>query len=413
MAGRLTALEVKNLTEGGRYGDGDGLWLQVRDADHRSWLFRYTVGRKARQMGLGPLPDVSLAEARERAAQARHIIRDGGDPIEQRREQRSIRATKAGGATFRAASEKYIAAHESAWRSPVHRAQWRNTLESEAFPKIGDLPVNAIDTAAVTRVLEPIWHQKTETASRLRARIEAVLDYAATMRWRSGENPARWRGHLSNIFESRRRLARAFHSEAVSQHHAALPWQEIASFLGDLRQQSGVAARALEFTILTACRTGETFGARWAEMDMDAAVWVIPAQRTKAGRTQRIPLTEAALASVSVVEALREGPESLVFPGAVAGKQLSATAMRKVLARMNRGELTVHGFRSTFRDWAAEATNHPREVAEAALAHALRDRTEAAYQRGDLMEKRRRLMDDWAKFCARPAIPQAPTAPDC
>jgi integrase len=418
MAGRLTAQKVKNLTSPGRYGDGDGLWLQVRDAKRRSWLFRYSSAGKARQMGLGALPDVSLAEARDRAAQARRVIRDGQDPIDQRRGQRRVRAAQTHSPTFRLACQKYIAAHEAGWRSPVHRAQWRNTLEANALPLIGDLPVNAIDTAAVTRVLEPIWHRKPETAARLRARIEAVLDYATAMRWRSEENPARWRGHLSNVFESRRRLARALHDTAIVKHHDALPWREIGNFLDTLRQQNGVAARALELTILTAARTGETLGATWSEIDIGSAIWVIPAHRTKAGRQHRIPLSDAAMAVLGIVALLGDDPDSPVFPGGVAGRPLAGTAMRKVLIRMKRNDMTVHGFRSTFRDWCAEATNYPREVAEQALAHAVSDRVEAAYRRGDLLQKRRTLMEAWADFCTtstvepvRPELPSAGSEP--
>jgi integrase len=403
--GKLNPLKVKNLTKPGRYGDGDGLWFQVRDATHRSWLYRYTVAGKARQMGLGAYPDVSLAEARERAARARRVRRDRGDPIEQRREQRRARATPALDRTFQAACERYIVAHEAGWRSAVYRSQWRNTLAADAYPVIGDLPIKAIETEHVTRVLEPIWHRKPVTAARLRARIEAVLDYATTMGWRSGDNPARWRGHLSNIFKSRRQLARALHDTAIVRHHKAIPWQEIGEFLADLGHQDGVAARALEFTILTAARTGETLGARWPEIDLTAAAWVVPAGRTKAGRTQRIPLSDAAVAVLRGVAALGSSPDSYVFPSGVARKPLSATAMRKVLRRMKRDGITVHGFRSTFRDWAAEVTSYPREVAEQALAHAVHDRTEAAYRRGDLFEKRRRLMADWSEFCSRPSAP--------
>jgi integrase len=278
-------------------------------------------------------------------------------------------------------------------------------LTADAFPLIGDVPVSSIETADITRVLEPIWYQKPETASRLRARIEAVLDYSATMRWRTGENPARWRGHLSNIFESRRRLARALHGAAILEHHAALPWSEVGGFVAELRGQDGVAARALEFTVLTAARTGETLGARWSEIDLNGSTWSIPANRTKGARGHRIPLASPAIAILQTMASIQAGPDSYVFPGGKTGQPLSGTAMRKVLGRMQRSDLTVHGFRSTFRDWAAEATNHPREVAEQALAHVLGDKVEAAYRRGDLFEKRRRLMDDWAKFCAMPARP--------
>jgi integrase len=310
-----------------------------------------------------------------------------------------------GGPTFRATSEKYIAAHQAGWRSAVYRQQWQNTLAQLVFPLVGDLPVNAIDTAAVTQVLEPIWHRTPETASRVRARMEAVLDFATTMRWRHGENPARWRGHLSNIFESRRRLARALHETAIVRHHRALPWQEIGAFLTDLREQGGIGRRALEFTMLTAARSGETLGATWSEIDFPTATWSIPPNRTKSARPHRVPLSEAAINILRDVAPLSRGPDSPIFPGTLRGKHLSGTSMRKVLRRMKRHDLSVHGFRSTFRDWCAEATNYPREVAEQALAHALADRVEAAYFRSDLFAKRRGLMHDWGRFCVTPATP--------
>ena len=418
MAGRLTAQKVKNLTSPGRYGDGDGLWLQVRDAKRRSWLFRYSsLGRPDRWVwgALRYLLSRSAPDGRHRrdasSEMARTLSINAGDNAELERRRHTAQRS-------RLACQKYIAAHEAGWRSPVHRAQWRNTLEANALPLIGDLPVNAIDTAAVTRVLEPIWHRKPETAARLRARIEAVLDYATAMRWRSEENPARWRGHLSNVFESRRRLARALHDTAIVKHHDALPWREIGNFLDTLRQQNGVAARALELTILTAARTGETLGATWSEIDIGSAIWVIPAHRTKAGRQHRIPLSDAAMAVLGIVALLGDDPDSPVFPGGVAGRPLAGTAMRKVLIRMKRNDMTVHGFRSTFRDWCAEATNYPREVAEQALAHAVSDRVEAAYRRGDLLQKRRTLMEAWADFCTtstvepvRPELPSAGSEP--
>jgi integrase len=403
MAGRkLTALKLKTLTKPGRYGDGGGLWLQVRGPQHRSWLFRYTASAKQRQMGLGPFPDVPLAEAREAAQRCRAAVRQGQDPIDLRRRAKLAARDAPRSPTFRAAAESYMTAHEAAWRNPRHRAQWRSSLTADVFPVIGDLPVSAIETANVIKTLEPIWHQKPETSSRLRARIEAVLDYAATMRWRAGENPARWKNHLSNIFESRRRLARALHGAAIVEHHSALPWPEIGVFVAELRRQRGVAPCALEFTILTAARTGETLGALWSEIDFGSATWAIPAARTKGGRAHRVPLSAVALGVLETMAKMRAGPDGYIFPGGKIGKPLAGTAMRKTLRRMKRPDLTVHGFRSTFRDWAAEATNHPREVAEQALAHAVGDKVEAAYRRGDLFEKRRRLMEDWAAFCDRP-----------
>jgi integrase len=292
-------------------------------------------------------------------------------------------------------AELYIAAHERGWRNPTHRAQWRATLNAYVHPTIGDLAVASIATDDVLRVLQPIWQAKPETASRVRGRIEAVLDYAAARGWRQGENPARWRGHLANLLPARAKVARVV-------HHAALPWQEIGAFMARLRQHRATAARALEFTVLTAARTGEVIGARWPEVGMDAAVWTVPAERMKGHRAHRVPLSAAALAVLRHMLPLRpaEG-DGFVFPGLRPGKPLSNMAMLKLLERMGHGDLTVHGFRSAFRDWCEEATHTPQAVAEAALAHAVADKVEAAYRRGDLFAKRAALMEEWAAFCAK------------
>jgi integrase len=310
--------------------------------------------------------------------------------------------------TFRAVTNAYLAAHEAGWRNPKHRAQWRATLKTYVFPHFGELPVADVNTGHVMAALEPIWREKAETASRLRGRIEAVLDYAAARGWRTGENPARWRGHIANLLPRRSKIARV-------EHHAALPWQDISAFLIDLRSRDGLGARALEFAILTAARTGEVLGARWSEINLDEAVWTVPAKRMKAGQEHRVPLSDAALAIVRALLPLRPADDAegkaFVFPGARRSRPLSGMAMLMLLRRMGRADLTAHGFRSTFRDWAAECTGYAREVAEAALAHTLRDKVEAAYRRGDLFEKRRRLMDDWAAFCARPAIEAGSVTP--
>ncbi len=390
--GKLTALKLRALTTAGRYGDGGGLWLQVRDAERRSWLFRYTSGGRQRQMGLGPFPDVSLAEAREAAGRCRAAVRQGADPIEQRRQARRAAAGAAGGATFRQVADRYLAVHETAWRNPKHRYQWRATLDL-ACSQIGGLPIAAVATADVLRVLEPIWSTKTETATRLRGRIESVLDFASARGWRTGPNPAQWRGHLAKLLPPPDKIHRV-------QHHAALPWRDMATFMAALRAAEGVAARALELTILTAARTSETINAQWSEFDLQDGTWTVPAERMKAGREHRVPLTDAALIVLQAVAPLGNATgDGLVFPGGRPGKPLSNMAMSMLLRRMGYAALTVHGFRSTFRDWAAEATNHPREVAEAALAHILADKVEAAYRRGDLFEKRRALMSDWAAWC--------------
>jgi len=416
-AAGLTALTVKSAKPG-RYGDGNGLYLLVREGGARWWLFRYHVNGKMREMGLGAAPSpasaekgavdretVTLADARERAKALREIVRAGGDPLAQRDADAKAASAAAQQAavkamTFRAVANAYLAAHEAGWRNPKHRAQWRATLDTYAMPHMGDLPVSDVMTGHVMAALEAIWTAKPETATRVRGRIEAVLDYAAARGWRSGENPARWRGHVANLLPARGRLARVV-------HHAALPWEDIAAFLTDLRGRPGMGARALEFTILCAARTNEALGARWGEIDLAEAVWTVPVERMKAGREHRVPLSGAALAILHALLPLRPADDdkgaAFLFPGAREGRPLSGMAMLMLLRRMERGDLTAHGFRSSFRDWAAERTSYAREVAEEALAHTLRDKTEAAYRRGDLFEKRRRLMDDWAAFCAKPA----------
>lgn len=392
MGGKLTALKVKGLTRPGRYGDGSGLWIQVRDPEHRSWLFRYTVNGRQRQMGLGPLPDVTLADAREAAGKCRAALREGIDPIERRRKDKADLRDAAGAMTFRQVADRYLAAHEAAWTSVKHRRHWRATLDL-AHAAFGERSISSVTTGDVMRVLEPIWHEKPETASRLRGRMEAVLDYAAARGWRSGDNPARWRGHLAKLLPMPTKIARV-------QHHAALPWPEIGAFMAELRDEASAGARALEFLILTACRTSEAIGARWSEINMPEAIWIIPAERMKADREHRVPLSDAALDVLRTMLPARVGDDAFVFLGTRTGMPLSNMAMMMLLRRMGRGDLTVHGFRSTFRDWAAETTGYTREVAEQALAHALENKVEAAYRRGDLFEKRRRLMADWAQFCA-------------
>lgn len=393
---RLNAARVKALTKPGTYGDGGGLYLNVKDAGTRSWLFRYrSPAGKQRWMGLGTARDVSLAEAREAATAARATLRQGVDPIEQRAAHRAAAGQKAERQTFKAVAEAYIAAHGPAWRNAKHRAQWAATLETYAFPALGQAQVATITTAEVTGILEPIWLTKPETASRLRGRIEAILDYAAARGLRSGDNPARWRGHLANLLPARGKVARV-------QHHAALPWRQMSGFMADLAHEGGIAAMALRFAILTAARTGEVIGARWSEFDLTEKVWTVPGARMKAGREHRVPLCDAALEVLHELAKAGNAPGAYVFPGQRSGKPLSNMAMTALLRRMKRGDITVHGFRSTFRDWCAEATNTPRELAEAALAHTLKDKTEAAYQRGDLLERRRRLMEDWAAWCSRP-----------
>jgi integrase len=396
--GKLSPAKVRHLGKPGLYGDGGGLWLNIGPGGTKSWIYRFMLDGRAREMGLGPLHTIGLSEARDRARAARRLCLDGIDPIDRRHAERDARRLAAASAvTFKDCAAKYIAANRAGWRNAKHAAQWDATLAAYVYPVIGALPVGTIDTGHVTRILEPIWEAKPETASRVRGRIEAVLDYAATHRWRTGENPARWRGHLENVLPKRSKIAKV-------EHHAALPWREISGFMVQLAGQPGMAALALRFAILTAGRTGEVIGARWSEIDTTHAVWSIPAARMKAGREHRVPLSEAALAVLREAAELRAGDgDGFVFPGMKGG--LSNMALLMTLRRMERGDLTAHGFRSSFRDWAAE-TGKPADIAEAALAHTLGSKTQAAYQRGDLLDRRRRLMQQWTEFCGRPAPPE-------
>lgn len=389
----MSALKPERIKEPGLYADGGGLYLQVHGEGAKSWVYRFMLHGRAREMGLGPLTLVGLAEARQAAQEARKLRHAGTDPIEARKGQRATAQLEAAkGLDFKSCAEAYIAAHRAGWRSAKHAGQWAATLESYAYPIFGPLPVQKIDTALIMRVLEPIWARKTETASRVRGRIEAILDWATARSYRQGENPARWRGHLDHLLPKRAKVRKV-------EHHPALPYAEIGAFMGVLRQQDGVAARALEFLILTATRTSETIGARWDEINFKAALWTVPANRIKGGKEHRIPLPPRAVAILRDLAKVRVS--DFVFPGGKAGRSLSNMALLALLARMGRNDLTAHGFRSTFRDWAAECTNYPREAAEMALAHVVDDKVEAAYRRGDLFEKRRMLMDDWAKFCSK------------
>lgn len=345
-------------------------------------------------MGLGPFPDVSLADARQQAQTQRALLRDGVDPLARRQEVKAAAAAEAQKTTltFKQVAERFHAAHQASWRNEKHRAQWLTQMEAYVFPVFGVLPVERVGTGDVLKALEPIWHQKSQTAVVQRGRIEAVLDYAKAREWRSGENPARWRGHLSKLLPPRSRIV-------TIQHHAALPWAEVGGFMAELRTSPDLAARALELLILTAVRTNEAMGAEWAEIDMGKALWTIPADRMKGKKEHRVPLSKPALA---LLERLREAGEGrYVFPSPRGKKPLSTRACAVLLGRMKRTDLTVHGFRSTFRDWTAERSTFPREVAEAALAHTLRNQVEAAYQRGDLLAKRAQLMEAWGRYCGQ------------
>lgn len=391
---KLNALAVSRASKRGYLADGGGLYLQIGANGGKSWVFRFRDGAKLREMGLGSTHTLTLAEARDAALLCRKQRLAGLDPIAARQDTRAkARLEAAKAITFRQCAEAFIESHKAAWTNPKHAAQWGSTLGTYAYPTLGKLAVAAVDSGLILKVIEPIWATKAETASRLRQRIEAVLDWAAVRGYRTGENPARWKGHLDQSLPARGKVSKV-------QHHAALPYPEIGGFMERLRQQPGVSALALEFAILTAARTGEVLGARWEEMDLVGNLWTIPGERMKAGREHRVPLSDSARA---VLDKLPKGSSPFVFPGAREGKPLSGMALLMTLRRMGRDDLTAHGFRSTFRDWAAERTNFPPDVAEMALAHTIDDKVEAAYRCGDLFEKRQRLMDDWATFCARPA----------
>ncbi|HJU16855.1 MAG TPA: integrase arm-type DNA-binding domain-containing protein [Stellaceae bacterium] len=394
--GRLAAVALPKLKPG-MHADGGGLYLQVTESGARTWIYRFMLNGRAREMGLGPLHTIALAEAREKARECRKLRLEGIDPIEARNAKKTeARLAAATAMTFRECAEACIAAHKAGWKNSKHAAQWPSTLTTYVYPIFGDLPVQAIDTGLVMKALEPIWTAKPETASRVRGRIESVLDWATARGYRKGENPARWRGHLENLLPKKSKVQRV-------EHHAALPYGEIGEFMAALRQQDGIAARALEFAILTAARTGEVIGARWEEFDLTERTWTVPGERIKAGKEHRVPLSGRALAILEEMAAIRQS--DFVFPGGRAGRPLSDMALLMTLRRMGRGDLTAHGFRSTFRDWAAERTNFPSEVAEMALAHTVPDKVEAAYRRGDLFQKRRQLMEAWAKHCEARKVP--------
>ena len=398
--GRLTALKVERAKQPGMYADGGGLYLQVSERG-ASWIYRYMLNGRAREMGLGPLVLYGLSEARALAQDAQRLRHQGVDPIEARRAARAqqlLDATKA--MTFRDCAERYIARHRAGWRHAKHAEQWESSLRRFAFPSMGALAVQAIDTALVMKVLEqevwqgnksvgPLWEARPETASRLRGRIESILDWAKARGYRTGENPARWKGHLDHLLPARSKVLK-------TDHYAAMPYGDLPGFLIELRNKNGIDARALEFTILTAARVSEVVGARWSEVR--GVLWTIPAERMKGGKEHRVPLSQRAMA---LLERLPRNGD-LIFPGPKFGRALNINAPRKVLIGMGH-TVTVHGFRSSFRDWADEQTNFPGEVAEMALAHVVGNKVEAAYRRGDMFEKRRRLMQQWATFCTAPA----------
>ncbi|NTZ06994.1 tyrosine-type recombinase/integrase [Burkholderia metallica] len=399
---KLNPLAVTKTTKPGLYADGGGLYLQITTAGVKSWLFRYMRNGKTRGMGLGPVHTIGLADARTRALDCRRQLLDGIDPIDSRNAERAAQGiAQTNAVTFQHCAEKYIEAYRASWKNAKHADQWTNTLTTYAYPIFDSLSVSAIDTALVMKVLEPIWTTKTETASRIRGRIESILDWATVHGYRVGENPARLKGHLDKLLPKRSRVQKV-------EHHPALPYADLPDFMNELRAAEGTAARALEFLILTATRTNETIGATWQEFDLDEGVWTVPAERMKMRKQHRVPLSARAIALVKAQQKLKRG--DYVFPGARDKKPLSNMAMLQLLERMKRNDITVHGFRSTFRDWAGETTHYPREVCEAALAHGIKDKAEAAYARGDLFAKRAALMQDWDKYCdGKHAVATPPT----
>ena len=396
----------------GRYCDGDGLYLLIKKSGGRFWVFRYKVnGGKLREAGLGRAGEerncVRLSVARDKASILFRQIKNGIDPLAAR--DAATAAAKAAaqdatakGVTFREAAQRFVDGHSATWRNPKHAAQWGSTIDAYANPVFGDVPVANVGVAHVLAALEAIWLTKPETASRLRGRIEKILDFAKTRMWRSGENPAAWKGDLALTLPARSKVRKV-------EHHAALPWRGIGDFMHALHSQAGAGARALRFAVLTAARSGEVRGACWREIDLSTATWVIPAQRMKRDREHRVPLSEPAIEILREMAAARsiDDTDALIFPGHDPKRPLSDMSLTAVLRRMNRGDLTAHGFRSSFHDWAAEATAYPAELAEMALSHAVGNKVEAAYRRGDLFEKRRRLMDDWAAFCSTPSAKEA------
>ena len=387
---RLSALKVSKLNKRGWYADGEGLYLQVSATGSKSWVYRYKKAGKERWHGLGQYADDnSLEDARSAAGACRKLRRKGIDPIDYKRQQDSDKLLEdAKSITFKECATQYIESHKSGWKNSKHESQWTNTLETYAYPFIGNISVQKIDVGLVMQVIEPIWHKKTETASRVRQRIEKVLDWAKVRQYRTGDNPAVWRGHIENLLPKRSKVQKV-------KHFKAMPYADVPGYFIALRQTNSLSAKALAFTILTATRNNEVREAKWNEIDLDAGIWTIPEERMKAGKTHRVPLTKECLKILEETKPFKTSDYVFSFSK---DKPLSNQALLKTL-KSKHPTLTVHGFRSSFRDWCAEMTAYPREVAEAALAHSLTNATEAAYQRGDLFVKRSKLMNAWSDYC--------------
>ena len=390
-AKELFPIQVKRLTQPGFYAVGGvaGLHLHIKESSTRSWILRAKIGDRRRDIGLGGFPDVTLGAARGSAREAREQIRQGIDPIEARREAReALKVAAAKQISFDEAAAECFKVKSREFRNPKHASQWKNTVDTYASPIIGNLPVDQVELAHIVRILEPIWITKTETASRLRGRIENVLAWATVRGFRTGDNPARWRGNLDHLFSKPSKIRKV-------QHYAALPWQQIGTFMADLRERGGMGARALEFLILTAARSGEVRGATWAEIDLDAKIWTVPAKRMKAGKPHRIPLSEPAIELLKAPPRFKDSPYVFTAPR---GGPLSDMSVSAVCRQM-KVEAVPHGFRSTFKDWCRSSTSYADEISELALAHVSTDATRAAYARDELLPIRTRLMRDWARYC--------------
>jgi integrase len=429
---RLSPAHVQHAKPG-VHSDGGGLYLQVTESKRqgkepgtakysKSWIFRYRCACREREMGLGSLKTISLKEAREAAEQCRKLLREGKDPIVVRKAEMAAKQVEtAKSVTFEWCAVQYMAAHEAGWRNAKHRQQWHSTLSTYVYPIIGKLPVATIDTGLVMKIMTPIWTDKNETASRVRGRLEVILDWAKVNGHRAGENPARWKGHLAHLLPARSKVHKA-------EHLPALPWERMPEFMRQLRQQEGLAAKCLEFTILTGARSGESRGIPWeGEINTVDKLWIVPGRRMKLGQEHRVPLTARALAIIECMRSVRQN--DYLFPGDKANDPLSDMALIEVIRRMNQAqrkaglpqwvdpkqgnkEVVPHGFRSTFRDWVDEATAFADWLAEAALAHAKGDKVEAAYKRGDALAKRRKLMEAWAEYCGAPdTLADSPAPP--
>jgi integrase len=390
---RLSNFRVERAKRPGMYADGGGLYLRVAEGGSKQWIFRYVINGRLRDMGIGPEHTLTLAEARERATAARKLRLDGIDPIEHKRAQRAAQqAADAKAMTFKQCAEGYIRDNEAEWTNPKHRYEWSSTLSRYVYPVLGNLPVATIDTPLVLKVVKPLWERAPETASRVRGRIENVLGWATVHHYRTGDNPARWRGLLEHALPARNKVAKV-------KHLAALPYAQAALFMAKVRQDTRVAARCLEFIALTAARVGEAVTATWNEINFADRVWTVPAERMKADKEHRIPLPDAALAVLKAMQTIRQS--DYVFPGQRNAHAVGANSVLRVAKEASGLDITTHGLRSTFRDWAAECTSFDNNAVEMALAHTIPSAVEKAYRRGDLFDKRRKLMDAWAAYCAK------------